>query len=152
MSNGVVYTHGDGFNHDFTDEASTPNISCFKLKMMTHFCTKQDALMLVSIASSPEHRLHTCRWMDSAGRCGSDIQGGSYPQHFRERHGIIHMDARQMRCQWEGCMEFISAGNLFPHLQQKHLAWRYPCFNCGMEFPRKSMRNAHFMQCRANGN
>lgn len=107
--------------------------------------------MLVNIASSPEHRLHTCRWVDNAGRCGHDIQGVSFPAHFRDRHGIAFLDTRFMKCQWEDCMECIR-GNLFLHMQQKHLAWRYPCFNCGAEFPLKNMRDVHFTQCKATVN
>ncbi|KAL4063958.1 hypothetical protein V8B97DRAFT_1876404 [Scleroderma yunnanense] len=131
MFNNSAYSYNDGYNHDFTDA---------------------DAEMLVSIASSPEHRFHTCRWVDNVGSCGTDIPGNYFPVHFRERHGINIADVRPMRCQWEGCMEFISGVNLFPHMQQKHLPWKYPCIHCGMEFPRKAMRNAHHKQCKTTGN
>ncbi|KAG6331048.1 hypothetical protein ID866_8040 [Astraeus odoratus] len=108
--------------------------------------------MLINFATSPEHRLHTCLWTNGTAGCGSEIPGHSIPTHFREHHGIVAADARPIRCRWEGCMDTIAVGHLFLHIQQKHLIWRYPCLNCGMEFARKAARNAHFVQCKNIGN
>ncbi|KAI6097391.1 hypothetical protein EDD16DRAFT_1527620 [Pisolithus croceorrhizus] len=130
MSNNSAYANSDNFNQDFTDE---------------------DAFMLIRIATSPEHRLHTCQWVDNTTSCRNDISGQHFPTHLRERHGITNADNRVMKCRWDGCREYVIGTNMFPHIQQKHIAWMYACYNCGMEFPRQNMRNAHFNQCRDAG-
>ncbi|KAI6147914.1 hypothetical protein BKA82DRAFT_4146105 [Pisolithus tinctorius] len=108
--------------------------------------------MLIRIASSPEHRLHTCQWVDNTTSCRTDIPGQQFPNHLRERHGITTGDSRVMKCRWDGCREFVQVTNVFVHIQQKHIAWKYACYNCGMEFPRANLRNTHFNQCRNTGN
>ncbi|KAI6022883.1 hypothetical protein PISMIDRAFT_89777 [Pisolithus microcarpus 441] len=108
--------------------------------------------MLVRIAASPEHRLHTCQWVDNSTSCRNDISGRLFPAHLRDRHGITNADSRVLKCRWDGCREYVAGTNMFPHIQQKHIAWVYACYNCGMEFPRADTRNAHFHQCRDTGN
>ncbi|KAH7882145.1 Golgi complex component 7-domain-containing protein [Phlebopus sp. FC_14] len=55
----------DGFNHDFTDE---------------------DIRILISFATSPEYRTHTCHWVEYSRHCGADIEGNQFPIHLSESH------------------------------------------------------------------
>ncbi|KAI5990437.1 Golgi complex component 7-domain-containing protein [Pisolithus albus] len=84
MSTNSAYPNSDRYNRDFTDE---------------------DAFMLIRIAASPEHRLHTCQWVDNSTSCRNDISGRLFPTHLRERHGIMNADNRMMRCRWDGCRD-----------------------------------------------
>ncbi|KAN0079992.1 hypothetical protein V8E55_009558 [Tylopilus felleus] len=130
MSHNLTNDYNDGFNHDFTDE---------------------DAHRLVSIASSPELSIHTCRWVESGKRCTATIQGIHFSTHLRDYHGIQGLGFRTIGfvCQWEGCTNTstFNKEGLMKHIQEKHLLWRWNCPNCGAIFAHQLARNAHYARC-----
>ncbi|KIJ60452.1 hypothetical protein HYDPIDRAFT_117160 [Hydnomerulius pinastri MD-312] len=131
MSDHTTSRYDDGFNHDFTDE---------------------DVLMLLSIATSPEYRAHTCRWLERGGMpCEAVIQGLYFPIHLRDHHGLFMAGQNNARyqCLWEGCADGIQVSReiLMRHIQERHLLWKWACPNCGTEFTRKSTRDLHHAHC-----
>ena len=145
MSQNITNNFNDGFNHDFTDE-----VRAGKNSVAVSY-SLQDAWRLVSIASSPELSLHTCRWVEGGVRCSTVAQGLYFPAHLREHHGIhgIGYHPLGFSCQWEGCSETstFNREGLMKHIQEIHLLWRWNCPSCGAVFMHQIARNAHHARC-----